>query len=218
MSQFCSIPSFHLLQIMPCLTVRSSSEEAEGGSARRISRILFTPCGAPIIHLSDQPGISPASRRTPNQAGHPFNPLFDLAPRRVCLARVVSDAPVVSCTTLSPLPLTGGLFSVALSIARDRPAPPVLDRRVLRPVESGLSSSLRTRSVTRTEPPKIKDRDRAYARSLCRPPAPSCAPPSVPWTAAPPDGSPHRRSRRSAEQPPASASCADAHSRAAYVD
>ena len=76
-----------------------------GGSARRISQILFTPCGAPIIHLSDQPGISPATRRRPNRAGRPFNPLFDLAPRRVCPACGVSDAPVVSCSTLSPLPL-----------------------------------------------------------------------------------------------------------------
>ena len=190
----------------------------KGGSARRISRILFTPCGAPVIHLSDQPGISPASRRTPNRTGRPFNPLFDLAPRRVCPARVVSDAPVVSCTTLSPLPLKGGLFSVALSIARDRPAPPVLDGRILRPVESGLSSSLRTRPVTRAEPPKLKDRGRACGRSSCRPPAPSCAPPSAPWTAAPPDGSLRRRSRRSAERPPASASCAGARSRAACAD
>ena len=167
----------------------------QGGSARRISQILFTPCGAPIIHLSDQPGISPASRRRPNRAGRPFNPLFDLAPRRVCPAHVVSDMPVVSYTAISPLPFKGGLFSVALSIARDRPTPPVLDGRVLCPAESGLSSSLRMRPVTRAEPPKIKDHDRACGRSSCRPPAPSCAPPSVPWTEGQPDGSPRRRSR-----------------------
>ena len=34
------------------------------------------------------------------------------------------------------------LFSVALSIARDHPAPSALDKRILRPAESGLSSAL----------------------------------------------------------------------------
>lgn len=66
---------------------------------------------------------------------------------------------------LFTLALTGGLFSVALSITRDLPTPPVLDERVLCPAESGLSSSLRTRPVTRTEPPKIKDPCRACVRS-----------------------------------------------------
>ena len=122
-----------------------------GGSARRISQILFTPCGAPIIHLSDQPGISPATRRQPNRAGRPFNPLFDLAPRRVCPADGLSpQVPVVSCSTLSPLPPEGGgLFSVALSIGGACHRPPGLDSRVLCPAESGLSSPLRARPVTR---------------------------------------------------------------------
>lgn len=43
-------------------------------------------------------------RRT-DWAGSPFDSLFDLAPGRVCPACVVSGAPVVSCTAISPLPL-----------------------------------------------------------------------------------------------------------------
>ena len=47
-----------------------------------------------------------------NRAGRPFDPLFDLAPRRVCPARGVSAAPVVSYTALSPLRSGFPLFAV----------------------------------------------------------------------------------------------------------
>ena len=52
------------------------------------------------IHLSNQPGISRGLAAPPD--GQPVDSLFDLAPRRVCPARVVSAAPVVSYTALSP--------------------------------------------------------------------------------------------------------------------
>ena len=59
-------------------------------------------------------------------------------------------APVVSCTAFSPLPPRGGgLFSVALSMCGDCRRTPGLDDRVLCPAESGLSSPLRARPVTR---------------------------------------------------------------------
>lgn len=72
-------------------------------------------------------------------------------------------APVVSYTALSPLPPfapacadapEGGLFSVTLSIRGACRRAPGLDDRVLHPAESGLSSPLRARPVTRGEPPK----------------------------------------------------------------
>ena len=64
------------------------------GPARRISQILFTALRRlrsfiyainPGFHRASRPEPGPSPRRA-NRTGHPFNPLFDLAPRRACRA------------------------------------------------------------------------------------------------------------------------------------
>ena len=64
---------------------------------------VHTPCGVLRSFLY---AINPESHGIldgANRAGRPFDPLFDLAPRRVCPARGVSAAPVSSYLTFSPL-------------------------------------------------------------------------------------------------------------------
>ena len=64
---------------------------------RRISQILFTPRGAPIIHLSDQPGISSAPKRETGRAARsiPYSILLrrGFAARAASLPRRWSLAP-----------------------------------------------------------------------------------------------------------------------------
>jgi len=62
--------------------------------------------------------------------------LFGLAPGGVFHAFFVTKKPVCSYHTFSPLPRSGGLFSVALSLRF--PSPDVIWHRVL--IEPGLSS------------------------------------------------------------------------------
>jgi len=62
--------------------------------------------------------------------------LFGLAPGGVFHAFFVAKKPVRSYRALSPLPRSGGLFSVALSLRS--PSPEVIWHRVL--IEPGLSS------------------------------------------------------------------------------
>jgi len=62
--------------------------------------------------------------------------LFGLAPGGVFHASFVTKKPVRSYRTFSPLPRSGGLFSVALSLRL--PSPDVIWHRV--PIEPGLSS------------------------------------------------------------------------------
>ena len=62
--------------------------------------------------------------------------LFGLAPGGVFHAFFVTKKPVCSYHTFSPLPRSGGLFSVALSLRL--PSPDVIWHRV--PIEPGLSS------------------------------------------------------------------------------
>ena len=62
--------------------------------------------------------------------------LFGLAPGGVFHAFFVTKKPVCSYHTFSPLPRSGGLFSVALSLRL--PSPEVIWHRVL--IEPGLSS------------------------------------------------------------------------------
>ena len=62
--------------------------------------------------------------------------LFGLAPGGVFHAFFVTKKPVRSYRTFSPLPRSGGLFSVALSLMF--PSPEVIWHRV--PIEPGLSS------------------------------------------------------------------------------
>ena len=63
--------------------------------------------------------------------------LFGFAPGGVCLASPVARSAVRSYRTLSPLLLSSGLLSVALSL--ELPLPDVIRRRVS--VEPGLSST-----------------------------------------------------------------------------
>ena len=77
------------------------------------------------------------------------------------------------------------LFSVALSIAHDCHAPSALDKRILRPVESGLSSASRQRPVTRASlrkrlskiGPQPLSRGRGCGRTSCRPRSPGACQP-----------------------------------------
>ena len=70
--------------------------------------------------------------------------LFSLAPSGVCLAFFVTKKPVCSYHTFSPLPWSGGLFSVALSLRL--PSPEVIWHRVL--IEPGLSSLVYSTKAT----------------------------------------------------------------------
>ena len=107
------------------------------------------------------------ARRGANPTGRRFDSLFDLAPRRVYLAGAISRNPgglLPRLFTLAALARSRqfalrlasapsldirGLFSVALSVTHGFHAPSALDKRILRPVESGLSSALRQRPVAR---------------------------------------------------------------------
>ena len=84
--------------------------------SRPISRVLswaIIPLGrlSPDA-LSDLPG---------NGAGRAIVSLFGLAPGGVCPATAITNSAVRSYRTFSPLPLTGGMFPVALSIGSRRP-------------------------------------------------------------------------------------------------
>ena len=129
--------------------------------ARRVSRILCYP----IIHLSNQPGIleSPFGA---SPDGPPVDPLFDLAPRWACRARALRRAGGLLPRLFHHHPFRGCLFSVALSVARAFPAPLAHYRRNLRPVESGLSSALRRRSVRRAP---LRDKFKDQSRYRIRP-------------------------------------------------
>ena len=77
------------------------------------------PLRAVVIPL-DRPLLAGSSNLPGSQAGRAAPPpLFGLAPRGVCTAvRIAPDA-VRSYRTISPLPrFRGGIFSVALSVAR----------------------------------------------------------------------------------------------------
>ena len=70
--------------------------------------------------------------------------LFGLAPGGVFHAFFVTKKPVRSYRTFSPLPWSGGLFSVALSLRS--PSPDVIWHRVL--IEPGLSSLVYSTKAT----------------------------------------------------------------------
>jgi len=70
--------------------------------------------------------------------------LFGLAPGGVFHAFFVTKKPVRSYRTFSPLPRSGGLFSVALSLRL--PSPEVIWHRV--PIEPGLSSLVYSTKAT----------------------------------------------------------------------
>ena len=70
--------------------------------------------------------------------------LFGLAPGGVFHAFFVAKKPVRSYRTISPLPRSGGLFSVALSLRS--PSPDVIWHRVL--IEPGLSSLVYSTKAT----------------------------------------------------------------------
>jgi len=70
--------------------------------------------------------------------------LFGLAPGGVFHAFFVTKKPVRSYHTFSPLPRSGGLFSVALSLRS--PSPEVIWHRV--PIEPGLSSLVYSTKAT----------------------------------------------------------------------
>jgi len=70
--------------------------------------------------------------------------LFGLAPGGVFHAFFVTKKPVRSYRTFSPLPRSGGLFSVALSLRF--PSPEVIWHRVL--IEPGLSSLVYSTKAT----------------------------------------------------------------------
>ena len=70
--------------------------------------------------------------------------LFGLAPGGVFHAFFVTKKPVRSYRTFSPLPRSGGLFSVALSLRF--PSPEVIWHRV--PIEPGLSSLVYSTKAT----------------------------------------------------------------------
>ena len=70
--------------------------------------------------------------------------LFGLAPGGVFHAFFVTKKPVRSYRTFSPLPWSGGLFSVALSLRL--PSPDVIWHRVL--IEPGLSSLVDSTKAT----------------------------------------------------------------------
>ena len=70
--------------------------------------------------------------------------LFGLAPGGVFHAFFVTKKPVRSYRTFSPLPRSGGLFSVALSLRS--PSPEVIWHRV--PKEPGLSSLVYSTKAT----------------------------------------------------------------------
>ena len=70
--------------------------------------------------------------------------LFGLAPGGVFHAFFVTKKPVRSYRTFSPLPRSGGLFSVALSLKS--PSPDVIWHRVLK--EPGLSSLVYSTKAT----------------------------------------------------------------------
>ena len=70
--------------------------------------------------------------------------LFGLAPGGVFHAFFVTKKPVRSYRTFSPLPRSGGLFSVALSLRL--PSPEVIWHRVL--IEPGLSSLVNLTKAT----------------------------------------------------------------------
>ena len=70
--------------------------------------------------------------------------LFGLAPGGVFHAFFVTKKPVRSYRTFSPLPRSGGLFSVALSLRS--PSPEVIWHRILK--EPGLSSLVYSTKAT----------------------------------------------------------------------
>ena len=70
--------------------------------------------------------------------------LFGLAPGGVFHAFFVAKKPVRSYRTFSPLPRSGGLFSVALSLRS--PSPEVIWHRIL--IEPGLSSLVNLTKAT----------------------------------------------------------------------
>jgi len=70
--------------------------------------------------------------------------LFGLAPGGVFHAFFVTKKPVRSYRTFSPLPRSGGIFSVALSLRS--PSPDVIWHRVL--IEPGLSSLVYSTKAT----------------------------------------------------------------------
>ena len=67
----------------------------------------------------------------------PADCILGLAPGEVCLALSITVQAVVSYTAVSPLPIAGGLFSAALSVALLLLAV----NQHHRPVEPGLSSA-----------------------------------------------------------------------------
>ncbi len=103
--------------------------------------------GTPIIHLSNQPGILGALRL--HRTGSPSIPYLILLRGGFALHASFQMRRWSLTPPFHHNPLRGCLFSVALSITQDFPAPSALDKRILRPVESGLSSTFRPRPVTR---------------------------------------------------------------------
>jgi hypothetical protein len=154
----------------------NGTRQAKFAADKPVSRILFDartklPCAAVIIPLD--PGSYP--RVITSWASSPL--LFGLAPRRVCRAVPIARDAVGSCPTVSPLPCaftfdgrlnadhrptdrrlflrlvteancTGGLFSVALSVAgRFLEQPPGVTRRVAPSVCNARHPGLIARSV-----------------------------------------------------------------------
>ena len=103
-----------------------TSAATQAGSGRAVSRILFRLLRSGENHLSQQPvpETCPLSRtRSEPLLGF----LFGLAPDGVFRAPLITRRAVVSYTTFSPLPtvapcgaMTGGIFSVALSVGTTR--------------------------------------------------------------------------------------------------
>ena len=89
---------------------------------------------------SDQPGWLTKNCFRPKA----MPSLFGLAPGGVFHAFFVTKKPVRSYRTFSPLPWSGGLFSVALSLRL--PSPDVIWHRV--PIEPGLSSLVYSTKAT----------------------------------------------------------------------
>ena len=116
------------------------------GFARQpISRVLSFKS---VIYLG--PNLHLASSNQPRRlTKNCFRPkampsLFGLAPGGVFHAFFVTKKPVRSYRTFSPLPRSGGLFSVALSLRF--PSPEVIWHRVL--IEPGLSSLVYSTKAT----------------------------------------------------------------------
>ena len=157
--------------VRPAVRTRQVAPMRRREASRPVSRVLYGlraearkrgshSSGAALARSLLQPTrtTNPETGRDPLR--HPLSFLFGLAPGGVCRAVAVAGNAVGSYPTLSPLPLPGGLLSVALSLGS--PPPDVIRHRVS--AEPGLSSP-RCLSAVRGAAARPTGRHRIHERA-----------------------------------------------------